>query len=119
MKKKINYLFFVSVVLLFLVIINGCDLMPSGNQVTVEMLDEAFIPQDIVIKSGTTVRWINSDMHHHTVTSGIRDSEDAGDLFDMQVEANQEFSYTFQIAGTYPYFCRIHPGMNGTVTVTE
>ncbi|MDQ3967520.1 MAG: plastocyanin/azurin family copper-binding protein [Thermoproteota archaeon] len=31
----------------------------------------------------------------------------------------QSFTYTFDKEGEYPYFCDIHPGMVGTVLVTE
>ncbi len=81
----------------------------------VEMKNIAFVPKELTVQAGTTVVWTNDDPFQHTVTSGTRDSPTG--LFDQTVDPGQTFSYTFQDAGTYPYFCRIHPGMKGTVTV--
>jgi plastocyanin len=65
---------------------------------------------------GTTVTWTNEDNVPHTVMSGTRDNP--SDLFDSgNVEPGEVFTYTFDEAGTYDYFCSIHPGMNGTVIV--
>jgi plastocyanin len=33
------------------------------------------------------------------------------------LDTDEKFSYTFAKAGTYPYFCSIHPKMTGTVVV--
>lgn len=33
--------------------------------------------------------------------------------------ANQSFSHTFNTPGAFPYECTVHPGMNGTITVTQ
>ncbi len=86
----------------------------EDNQVI--MQDNRYIPQSITVPSGTTVTWVNRDSYPHTVTSGAR--ENPTDLFDSgNIPAEGTFSYTFGQAGTYPYYCTLHPGMDGTVTV--
>jgi plastocyanin len=73
----------------------------------------SFSPNPVEVKVGETVTWINDDSGRHTVTSkdGTFDSGVMG--------KGQSFSYTFDKAGEYPYFCSPHPGMVGTVVVTE
>lgn len=73
----------------------------------------SFSPNPVEVKVGETVTWINDDSGRHTVTSkdGVFDSGMMG--------KGQSFSYTFDKAGEYPYFCEPHPNMVGTVVVTE
>jgi plastocyanin len=73
----------------------------------------SFSPNPVEVKVGETVTWINDDSGRHTVTSqdGVFDSELMG--------KEQSFSFTFDKAGEYPYFCEPHPNMVGTVVVTE
>jgi plastocyanin len=72
----------------------------------------SFSPNPVEVKVGETVTWINDD-GRHTVTSkdGVFDSGMMG--------KGQSFSFTFDKAGEYPYFCEPHPSMVGTVVVTE
>ena len=88
-----------------------------GNSTVVTIVANAgsnsFSPNPLEVKVGETVAWINDDSGRHTVTSkdGIFDSGIMG--------RGQSFSYTFDRAGEYPYFCEPHPNMVGTVVVTE
>ncbi len=73
----------------------------------------SFSPNPVEVKVGETVTWVNDDSGRHTVTSkdGVFDSGMMG--------KGQSFSYTFDKAGEYPYYCTLHPNMVGTVAVTE
>jgi plastocyanin len=73
----------------------------------------SFSPNPVEVKVGETVTWINDDSGRHTVTSkdGVFDSGMMG--------KGQSFSFTFDKAGEYLYFCEPHPNMVGTVVVTE
>jgi plastocyanin len=63
------------------------------------------------VAAGTTVTWINEDDDAHKVVS-------TDEVFKSKVlDTGEKFSYTFTKAGTYPYFCSIHPKMSGTVVV--
>lgn len=78
----------------------------------VEIRSFAFGPQAITVKAGSKVTWINKDDEPHTVT---------GDSHKFQSDAldtGDSFSVTFETAGTYGYFCSLHPHMTGTITVT-
>lgn len=86
----------------------------QGTTEEVEATDElTFEPDTIEIEAGTTVRWTNSGTVDHTATS--RD-----DLFNEEIPAGSEASFTFDEPGTYEYYCIPHEnvGMTGTVTVT-
>jgi plastocyanin len=70
-----------------------------------------FVPQTLTVAVGTTVTWTNHDDIPHTVTS-------TDGVFKSKVrDTDEQFSYTFDKAGTYPYYCSIHPKMTGQVVV--
>lgn len=71
---------------------------------------------DILV--GDTIVWKNADSAAHTVTSGIV-SEGPDDIFDSNLFGpGKSFSYTFTETGDYPYYCLLHPWMEGTILVT-
>jgi plastocyanin len=73
----------------------------------------SFGPTELKISAGTTVTWVNHDDIPHTVVS-----TDEPKLFKSKVlDTDEKFSFTFSKAGTYPYFCSIHPKMTGKVIV--
>ena len=80
--------------------------------------DKPYMPGSITIKTGDKVGWINTDQEVHTVTSGFENSTDKGKQFDSGLlNTNQTFEHTFDKAGTYNYFCTVHPTMAGVVNV--
>jgi plastocyanin len=81
-----------------------------------EQTDECFSPSSITVSIGSTIVWTNDDTAAHTVTSGIDTTPDG--IFDSGLfMAGKTFSYKFEVAGEYPYYCLVHPWMIGTVTV--
>jgi plastocyanin len=79
---------------------------------------EPYIPGSIIIQSGDKVRWINTDVEVHTVTSGLESSTDKGKQYDSGLlNADQTFEHTFDKPGTYNYYCTVHPIMTGLVNV--
>ena len=81
----------------------------------------SFSPANVHITVGDAVRWTSTGPH--TVTSGTGSADpNAGDLFDKDpFTSGQTFVRTFNTAGTFQYFCKIHEGMGmkGTILVTE
>ena len=70
-----------------------------------------FNPQQITVKAGDTVTWVNHDDIPHTVTSKTA-------LFRSKaLDSDDKFSFTFATPGTYPYFCALHPMMTGSIVV--
>jgi len=87
-----------------------------------EKTNECFIPTEVTIDVGGVVQWTNDDTAAHIVISGdlITDPRNAGSDFDSSVfMAGTTFEATFDTAGTYPYFCMLHPWMTGLVIVKE
>jgi len=87
---------------------------PVGAVFEASMQSLKFIPQEIDISVGTTVVWTNKDSMAHTVTHRAAKQLFASPL----IMPGESFSYTFDRAGTYPYFCMPHPFMTGTVVVS-
>jgi len=72
-----------------------------------------FIPANTQVISGTIVTWTNKDYVAHTATSGDGISFDTKTILPAE-----SVSLTFKNKGTFPYFCKIHPWMMGSVTVS-
>ena len=78
--------------------------------------DRCYIPSKITIKKGEQVTWINEDSAFHSVTSGFYDAPT--DLFDSgYMDPFDVYVLTFDNAGTFDYFCTLHPWMEGQVIV--
>lgn len=118
----------------------GC--LTGAQEYDVGMQSNAFVPDTIEISVGEEVVWKNTGSRNHTVTayenslpdgaeyfaSGEHSSEqEARDSWSKQVEGggtmqpDDVFRHTFEVPGTYHYFCIPHEpaGMTGTVVVTE
>jgi plastocyanin len=80
--------------------------------VVVHMHDFKFVPATVRVKPGDTVEWINDDNDAHTVDS-VSKLFDSGGL-----DTNDTWTRTFKTAGTFAYFCALHPYMKGAVIVT-
>jgi len=77
-----------------------------------------FSLHDIALKTGGSVKWTNDSAVGHTVTftDSFRIPTDNG-TFNKKVDVAASVSRTFPTAGTYLFFCQIHAGMQGTITV--
>ena len=77
-----------------------------------------YMPYNAALDIGGEAMWYNVDTMAHTVSSGTP-AEGLDDVFDSSlVPAGGMFSYKFEEAGTYDYFCMVHPWMTGIVTVS-
>ena len=84
--------------------------IPAGA-VVVTMQNTAFVPAQVTVKVGQTVAWVNRDPMQHDVVAND------GFFRSQLLDTNQVFTFTFSKAGSFPYYCAIHPQMTGTVTV--
>ena len=92
---------------------------------TVEISLLAFKPESLTVAAGDVVTWKQDDIGAHTVTSGTLEQGSAGvtqqpdGRFDSgEVSKGDTFEFTFTEAGSYPYFCRLHPAtMRGEILV--
>jgi len=84
---------------------------PSTASAEVKIDNFSFGPQTLTIAPGTTVTWTNRDDIPHSVVS-------TDGVFKSKVrDTDEKFAYTFSKAGTYPYYCSVHPKMTGKVVV--
>jgi plastocyanin len=100
-----------------------------ATTVGVNIDGKSFSPADVVVHQGDTVTWTVSKAvgEPHTVTSGKSTDPDKGSVFDSQKDdpdlaklkdQGATYSFTFDKAGTYAYFCVVHPvEMTGKVVV--
>jgi plastocyanin len=72
----------------------------------------SFSPKTFTVPAGATVTWTNHDKVPHVVTTADNQFQKSPVL-----KAGQSFSNTFATAGTYSYFCSIHPQMTGKIIV--
>ncbi len=78
-----------------------------------------FVPETLTVSKGTTVSWTNGDSTLHTVTSGSPEAGNSGTEFDSSyLAAGKTFQHQFNTAGTFDYYCTLHPYMKGKVVVT-
>ena len=82
-----------------------------------EETDTCFIPSTATIHPGGTVTWENTDNAAHTATSGSPTDGPDGVWDSSLMMVGNSYSVTLDDEGTYPYFCMVHPWMQGTVIV--
>jgi plastocyanin len=76
-----------------------------------------FVPDNIKIRTGETVRWVNFDKISHVI--GTFDFLSDGHFFEPNLNPGEKFEYTFNEAGEYYYICYIHRSMIGKILVEE
>ena len=86
----------------------------SAGTVRVGMKDIQYVPREVKVKAGGTVKWTNSDSVPHTVTreGGPGPKFDSGNM-----DVGATFEQKFDSPGKFDYVCTIHPNQTGTVTV--
>jgi plastocyanin len=80
--------------------------------VTVEMKNIQFVPKDVSVDVGQTIKWVDLDSVEHNVVA------DSGADFKSDVFGQDgSFEWTATKPGKVEYECTLHPGMIGTITV--
>src|ERR1700722_17462582 len=100
------------VLIAMLLLLAGSPSVKANDQASaangaVKIDNLVFWPQAITVPGGQTVNSPKDDDIPHTAvrTDGV---------FKPKVmDTNEKFSYTFTKAGTYPYYCSVHPKMTG------
>jgi plastocyanin len=83
----------------------------SAANAEVKIDNFVFGPQTLTVPVGATVTWTNKDDIPHTTVS-------TDGVFKSKVmDTDEKFSYTFTEAGTFSYYCSVHPKMTGKVVV--
>lgn len=82
-----------------------------AQEVRVNIREFMFAPTDLNIAVGTKVTWVNDDQIPHTVMETHKAFRSAA------LDTNDSFTYQFDNAGTFEYFCALHPQMIGRIVV--
>jgi 3',5'-cyclic-AMP phosphodiesterase len=83
----------------------------ASSALEVKIDNFSFTPGAITVRPGTQVTWINRDDIPHTVDSTH------GKFKSAALDTDQKFQFRFTESGEYPYFCRMHPKMTGSIVV--
>ena len=108
--------FTASIIIAIVLLISGSPSVaandqPSAASAVVKIDNFVFGPQTLTVPVGTTVTWTNKDDIPHTTVS-------TDGVFKSKVmDTDEQFSYKFTKAGTYSYYCSVHPKMTGNVVV--
>jgi len=79
-----------------------------------------FVPKSATVSTGAPIRWENPTPTEHTITHMGCMEDGASCAFDSGiVMPNETFILPGLAPGHYPYFCRVHPIMRGTIFVTD
>lgn len=81
----------------------------AGAEVKIDNF--TFAPQVLTVSVNSTVTWVNKDDIPHVIAAND------GSFKSKALDTDQKFSYTFSKAGTYAYYCSIHPKMVGKIVV--
>jgi len=81
----------------------------DANEITIDNF--TFTPKELTIAVGTTVKWVNHDDIPHTIV------EKKTSFRSKALDTDDSYSFTFTSAGTFDYFCGLHPHMVGQIIV--
>ncbi len=87
----------------------GALAAPEPNEVLIDNF--TFGPQQLTVVVGTTVKWVNHDDIPHNVVNKDKAFRSKA------LDTDDSYSFTFASAGTYDYFCGLHPHMQGKIVV--
>ncbi len=102
----------------FSVFAGGGQAAAEGNVVIVETKKFKFIPGEITVKVGTTVRWLNTEKRQYHSVWFREMGEPSADYF----FPGESVERTFNKVGDFPYVCEPHEidsKMTGIVHVVE
>jgi plastocyanin len=85
----------------------------AGGTVSINMQNIAFSPGSATAKVGQKVIWTNKDTVQHNVTA-----KSGASFHSNNFGQDGTYEFTPKKAGTIKYTCTLHPGMDGTLTVT-
>lgn len=82
---------------------------PSPTEIRVDNF--TFGPETLTVPANSTVTWVNKDDVPHVIAS-------TDGLFKSKaLDTDDKYSFTFTKAGTYLYYCSVHPKMTGKIVV--
>jgi plastocyanin len=87
----------------------GEQMNSSSTEIRVDNF--TFEPETLTVSVNSTVTWVNKDDVPHVIAS------DEGLFKSKALDTDDHYTYTFTKAGTYAYYCTVHPKMVGKIVV--
>jgi plastocyanin len=83
----------------------------AGSPTEIRVDNFSFAPETLTVSVNSTVTWVNKDDVPHVIASND------GIFKSKALDTDEKYSYTFSKAGTYSYYCSVHPKMVGKIVV--
>jgi len=94
-------------------LVGGVSRMAIAAEVEVKIDNFTFAPTPLMVKTGTSVKWMNhDDIPHSIVCPALK-------VKSHPMDTGESFAYTFDRAGTFDYLCGLHPHMQGKILVRD
>ena len=93
------------------VLVSGMSVSAHAETIQISMENLVISPAEAAAKVGDTIEWINKDIFAHTATARSGD-------WDVTMPPKKTITLVLKKAGTIDYYCRFHPNMKATLTVT-
>ncbi|HWK30740.1 MAG TPA: cupredoxin family copper-binding protein [Terriglobales bacterium] len=87
----------------------AAETTPAAAEIKIDNF--SFTPRMLTVQAGTKVTWTNRDDIPHNIVSSEHKFKS------KPLDTDDAYSFTFTEAGTYQYFCGLHPKMVGKVVV--
>src|SRR5436305_8318110 len=115
---KTNLLWSAAALVLPLAVASVLVLHPTGakgeaaaSPLQIQVDNFTFGPATLTVPVNGTVTWVNKDDVPHVIASND------GFFKSKALDTDDKYSYTFSKAGTYAYYCSVHPKMVGKIVV--
>jgi plastocyanin len=89
----------------------GISVSAHAATIQISMENMVIAPLETSAKVGDTIEWVNKDILLHTATARNGD-------WDVVMPPKKTVTLVLKKAGTIDYYCRFHPNMKATLTVT-
>ena len=93
------------------VLVSGMSVSARAQTIQISMENLVISPAAATAKVGDTIEWINKDIFLHTATARNGD-------WDVTMPPKKTVTLVLKKAGTIDYYCRFHPNMKATLTIT-
>jgi plastocyanin len=89
-----------------------CGSVGSARAATIHVVisQVAFKTAEVKATVGDTIEWVNNDIIDHTATAKNGD-------FDLSIASGKKAQLVLKKAGTFDYYCRLHPNMTARLVV--
>jgi len=93
------------------------DITDGASSPICKIDNTCFSPNNVSILKNGIITWVNHDSLIHDIAGGA--PSNPNNIFYLTLQSNESVQKIFGYSGIYPYFCSLHPWMEGSITVVE